>query len=190
MSPREVYRLAVGAGLSPDAAVTAVAIAAAESGLNPRAVGDENLTTAVWGPSIGLWQVRSLHAERGSGRPRDGSRLSDPTFNASAMASISNGGRDWGPWSTYTNGAYRGHLADAQAAADGTVAAPRVQRGAGFAVAGVGIGGGLPGPIDELLGGALDILDPVAAITSQLVFAAALGLGVALVGLGAWRVIS
>jgi len=111
-----------GAGLSGDALVTAVAIAGAESGHNPRAVGDRSLAGRrtpdgrTWGPSIGLWQIRSIDQERGTGRTRDASRLTDPDHNARSMATISNGGRSWSAWSAYTNGAYRGHLARARTA--------------------------------------------------------------------------
>lgn len=118
MSPsvREVYGLARSAGLNHNRAVTATAIALGESGLNPAAVGDTSLTDATWGPSVGLWQVRSLNAERGTGKTRDETRLSDPTFNARAMYEISQGGRSWSPWTVYSTGAYKAHLDDVTAA--------------------------------------------------------------------------
>lgn len=100
----QIYNLARAAGLSRAEAVMATAIALAESGGRVDAVGDENLTDATWGPSLGLWQVRSVKADRGSGRARDAERLRDPAFNARAMVEISNGGRSWAPWSAYTNG--------------------------------------------------------------------------------------
>lgn len=102
--------LARNVGLSGERAIIAVAIAKAESGLNQAAVGDTALVDAKWGPSIGLWQVRSLKADKGTGRARDANRLADPVFNARAMFQISNGGTNWRPWSVYTSGAYRQHL--------------------------------------------------------------------------------
>ena len=111
MSAKAVYALARGVGLTHDQAVTATAIARAESGWDPEAVGDISLQTATWGPSVGLWQIRSLKAQRGTGGVRDASHLSDPTFNARSMHAISDGGHSWGPWSTYTNGAYLKHVA-------------------------------------------------------------------------------
>ena len=67
MTPAEIYALARGAGLGHDPAVTATAIALGESGGDPGAVGDLTLQNATWGPSIGLWQVRSVKAEKGTG---------------------------------------------------------------------------------------------------------------------------
>jgi hypothetical protein len=52
--------------------------------------------------SFGLWQINTL-AHPGL----DESKLLDPEYNATAAYLISNGGKDWRPWSTYTSGAYR-----------------------------------------------------------------------------------
>lgn len=120
----QVYALARSTGLSPDQAVIATAIAAAESGLNPDAVGDTGLMTAVWGPSVGLWQVRTLKSDTGTGRNRDINLVKAPAGNARAMYEISSGGRNWGPWSTWGSGSYRKFLAQAKAAAGGASTAP------------------------------------------------------------------
>jgi hypothetical protein len=96
----EVAQLAIGAGLrDPLKLATAVAVATAESGLNPSKKGDVTLEDATWGPSVGLWQIRSLKAEKGKGTTRDETKLTDPAFNAKAMMDISHGGTDFGPWS-------------------------------------------------------------------------------------------
>lgn len=116
----QVYALARGAGFGAPGAAVAAAISDAESGRNPDAVGDVQLEDATWGPSIGLWQIRSLKAASGTGTPRDATRLKDPAFNASAAYAISSGGRDFRPWSTYTSGAYRAALPAAQTAAGNT----------------------------------------------------------------------
>ncbi len=116
MEPDAVHRLALGAGLPHEASVIAVAIAWPESGLDPDAVGDEDLQDDVWGPSCGLWQIRSLRADRGTGRARDIDRLLDPAFNAGAMVAISKGGTDWSPWTMWKNGGYRQYLAGVRAA--------------------------------------------------------------------------
>ncbi|HSX68129.1 transglycosylase SLT domain-containing protein [Nocardioides sp.] len=123
LSYERVYALAAGAGLSRDKAIIATAIAAAESGLNPNARGDVSLQDAKWGPSIGLWQIRSLKAETGKGSTRDGQLLYEPTFNARSMASVSAKGSNFSPWSVYKSGAYKKHLPAAQKAAG----APSVQ---------------------------------------------------------------
>jgi hypothetical protein len=107
-----------GAGfVNPDALVIALAIARAESGWRSDAVNPADAAPPKWGPSIGLWQVRSLAADRGTGRARDETRLRDPYFNARSAFSISGGGRDWSPWTVWRTGAYRAHLGVARAAA-------------------------------------------------------------------------
>src|SRR5262245_54644537 len=99
--------LAQGAGCSPTAALTAAAIAMAESGGIPSRYNPE--TTAKGGTpqgqgSYGLWQIyRKMHPEFA------GWNLYDPATNARAMYSVSEGCRNWNPWSTYPV-AYRKYL--------------------------------------------------------------------------------
>lgn len=136
LSYAQVYALALASGLTPQQAITATAISGQEVNgdaigqpINPAAVGDERLVTATWGPSIGLWQIRTLKAETGTGRARDINILTNPQQNARAMAEISAKGTNWTPWSTYNDGSYRHHLAAATAAAkggSGTTPAPIV----------------------------------------------------------------
>lgn len=207
----EAYRLARSVRLTDHEAVTAVAIAIAESGLNPNAMGDTTIQTSTWGPSIGLWQIRSLKADQGTGRTRDAARLKDPAFNARSMYEISNGGSDWSPWSVYTSGAYRANLDTVAAATSGgagaapgqpSVAAPNVSVSGAPLPAGVTPGGGGGeggnlysggvygyddgGPFGLSFGGG-SLTD---TITKVLVVAAAVGLGISLVSIGAWRVVS
>lgn len=122
----QVYALALASGLTPQQAITATAISGAEVNgkdvglpINPAAVGDVKLANATWGPSVGLWQVRTLKAETGTGRARDINILTNPQQNARAMAEISAKGTNWSPWSTYNDGLYRLHLPAATAAAKG-----------------------------------------------------------------------
>ena len=117
LAAADIYRLALAAGLPADAAVTATAVALAESGGDVDVAGDEGLVDGEWGPSVGVWQIRCLHAATGTGGPRDCSRLADPGFNAAAMAAVSATGTSWAPWSAYTSGAHRTHLGAAEAAA-------------------------------------------------------------------------
>jgi hypothetical protein len=123
----QVYALARNAGLDPARAVVATAIAMAESGLRTDAMGDVGIQTSTWGPSVGLWQIRSVKAQSGTGSPRDATRLTDPTFNAQAMMSISGQGSNWRPWSTYTSGAYLKNLATVTPAASDVNADPSWQ---------------------------------------------------------------
>lgn len=130
LSASEVAGYARAGGLTdPEAVATATAIAGwegsphpGESGGNTNAMGDVHLEDGTWGPSMGLWQVRSLRKDTGTGRSRDFRALSDPLFNARSMMEISKGGTDWGPWTIYRTGAYRKNLEAArQAAATGSV---------------------------------------------------------------------
>lgn len=108
----QVYQLALQAGLNPPAAAIATAIAKGESGWRTDAMGDVSLQDGKWGPSVGLWQIRSVKAENGTGGTRDASRLTDPASNARSMVAISSGGSSWTPWTIYKNGAYKKYLGD------------------------------------------------------------------------------
>lgn len=118
LSPAQVFTLARSAGFDPATAALMVAIAGAESGWNPEAVGDLSLQDANWGPSVGLWQVRSVKAQTGTGQARDASRLKDPAFNARSAYSIYKS-QGLGAWSAYTNGSYKGYLSQAASATGG-----------------------------------------------------------------------
>jgi hypothetical protein len=106
----QLAALALSAGCPASAAPIAAAIAAAESGGNPGAQGDISLMDGTWDWSQGLWQIRGLRAERGTGGLRDSLANANPVTNARAMYIISSGCTDWTPWSTYTSGAYLAYL--------------------------------------------------------------------------------
>lgn len=111
LTVEQVLRLAKGAGFSGNALQTIVAIAMSESGLRPDAQGDTGIQTDKWGPSVGLWQVRTLKAATGSGGTRDIQKLlADTNFQAKAAWEISGGGKTWQPWSVYTSGAYQKNM--------------------------------------------------------------------------------
>ena len=85
------------AGIPEGRLAVCVAIAQAESRLDPRAVNTNNSDGSV---DRGLWQVNSVHCQpRG---PYVADALFDPTYNAKAMADISSHGATWTPWATYT----------------------------------------------------------------------------------------
>lgn len=98
---------------------TAFAVALAESGGRAGAKGDVSLQNKTWGPSLGVFQIRSLKnpPNTPSGKWRDGKRLLDPAFNVQAAWAISNQGSNWQPWSAYNNGSFAKYLDDAQATA-------------------------------------------------------------------------
>lgn len=126
LTAEQVADLAYAAGFRGDALATITAIAKPESGLGLPApgwadtatLGDTKLETAKWGPSVGIWQVRSLKAELGTGRSRDkAALLASPAKQARSAWEISRGGTRFTDWSTYKDGKFRAYLALATAAA-------------------------------------------------------------------------
>ncbi len=117
LTPAQIAQYAYDAGFRGDALVTAVAVSLAESGGNPRIPGDVGLENGTWGPSIGLWQIRSLNSQKGTGGVRDELANDDPAVAARHAFTISSHGHNWQPWSAYTNGSYRSHLSAARRAA-------------------------------------------------------------------------
>ena len=106
-------------GFRGKALQTAFAVALAESGGRSRAVGDEKITNKTYGPSMGIFQIRSLKDPKkfgDSGQWRDGKRLFDPSFNVKAAWNISNEGKNWKAWSAYKNGSFSQFLDDAETA--------------------------------------------------------------------------
>lgn len=126
MTQKEVTALARANGFTAKASVTAGAIAMTETltFLNGKQycdfdlVGDQRLADDVWGYSYSAWQIRSLRADKGTGRLRDEEQLRDPAFAARSAYAIYKG-RDyrWVDWSTYNSGAYLGFMGDDPVAA-------------------------------------------------------------------------
>jgi hypothetical protein len=86
LTASQVYKLAMGAGLSSAAARTATAVAKVESSFNTSATDhDSNGTT-----DYGLWQINSVNG--GS------SALINPASAAAKMAAMTNKGTSWGDW--------------------------------------------------------------------------------------------
>lgn len=116
LSAREIASYAKGAGLNTGIDI-AVAIALAESG------GRTDAHNAVPpDDSYGLWQINMLGSMGPARRKQFGisrnSDLYDPATNARAMMQISNGGKNWKPWTTYTRGTYKLYLKQAQSNTD------------------------------------------------------------------------
>lgn len=160
----EIYKLSRAAGLSVADSVIAVAVGLAESSGDDTALGDVDLQTAQWGPSVGIWQIRTLTAETGTGSFRDINALKgNPAFQAKAMASISQQGANWSPWTVYNKGIYERYLGQARNAATAT----------GADVAPVSLPGSVP-----------DVDSVVTAVKTTAVQLLAGTLGVVLVGVG------
>ena len=186
---RQRYQLARSVGLSHERAVLAVAISQGESGGRTDAVGDTSLTDATWGPSVGLWQIRSLNSERGTGRSRDASRLTDPGFNARSMAAISGHGSDFSPWSVYTSGAYRQYVDDVRAAVGTAGENPpgSISVGAWADIPGPLGDLGIPSPGDAVEGAAQQVVEWVA---KPALIATVVAAGFAVIAVGLWRATS
>lgn len=117
LSAEEIAQHAYRAGFRGHALTTAVAVALAESGGNTRA---HNGTPP--DNSYGLWQVNMLGSLGPARRHEFHLHSNDELFNADENAkaawAISGHGKSFQPWSTYTNGAYKSHLAAARKAAE------------------------------------------------------------------------
>lgn len=98
-SPADIAQLARDAGFPEATIQTAVDKAKCESGLNPKKLGDGKLTTEKWGPSVGIWQIRSTWEDTVSGGLRSAILNLDPKHNAKAAFDLSAGGTDWHLWS-------------------------------------------------------------------------------------------
>jgi hypothetical protein len=106
-----------GAFTGDEKVAIAVAIAMAESGGSIRAHNQQGNDD-----SYGLWQINMKGglgpARRAQFGIANNEQLFDPRTNAKAMAKVSFGGRNWLPWSAYTNGSYRRYLPDARKAVE------------------------------------------------------------------------
>lgn len=113
-SGNEVVSAAIGAGFSGDALLTIVAIGHRESGWDAQAQGDIGIQDGEWGPSVGVWQIRTLKGQDHTGGDRDiyalipgavpgqpGSGRGDLARQAAAAWTISSAGSNFQPWSTF-----------------------------------------------------------------------------------------
>lgn len=186
LTAAQVHKLAKDAGLNPTQATIATAIAKGESGWRTDAVGDVSLQDSKWGPSIGLWQIRSLKAESGTGGTRDATRLTDPAFNARSMVAISGAGKNWRPWTVYTSGAYEKYLGT-DTSGDGTLTGVSTGVSAGLNAVGLGALGDAAGSTVDTVGEAVDSLTGWGDTALKLL---ATGVAGALVVVGAIRTVS
>lgn len=111
LSIRDIFKLALGQGLTRGEARIATAVALGESGGNPRAFNPNGRDL-----SYGLWQINMLGAMGPARRKALGlssnEQLWDPHHNARAMNMISSGGDNWQPWTVYTKNIYKKYLDD------------------------------------------------------------------------------
>lgn len=120
-TPAQVFADLLGAGFTRDQATTLDAIAGGESGWNDTELGDVGLENSEWGPSVGLFQIRTLKSQTGTGTDRDIQWLMASDANqAKAAYDISHHGTDFSPWTVYTSGKWQSFLGQAQSAAHST----------------------------------------------------------------------
>jgi hypothetical protein len=118
LSPHEILDLALRAGFSRDReeAVTATAIALAESGGNPRAHNPNPPDN-----SFGLWQINMIGDLGPSRRQALGlssnDELFDPSTNARAARFVFLEVNSFRPWSVFKNGRFKDHLGAVRQAA-------------------------------------------------------------------------
>lgn len=106
-TPAEVaaYSAIVDANWSGAETETALAIAIAESGLNPKARGGPNSNgTYDWG----LFQINDVH------KPTNAEKTEAVANAKRAKRIFDAAGGKWTPWSTYNSGAYKTHLSRAK----------------------------------------------------------------------------
>jgi LysM repeat protein len=111
LDDRQIAQHVAHGGFTGEERVIGVAVVLAESGGRTDARGDVGLQTDTWGPSIGLFQIRSLKAQRGTGGVRDELANLDPATNArhARRVFLDAGGR-WTPWSTFNHDSHRQFL--------------------------------------------------------------------------------
>jgi Lysozyme like domain len=119
LSTLEIYALARRAEFSEQQAVTATAIALAESSGNPDAHNDNPATKD---DSFGLWQINMIGTLGPARRKQFGisrnEELFDPVTNAQAAHSVfSSPPGGFAQWSTFKRGEHERHLDDARQAA-------------------------------------------------------------------------
>ncbi len=140
LSTAQLMALWVKAGGNPAQARTAAAIAQAESSGR---VGALNNNPSTGDYSVGPWQINYYAGLRAGRTAQFGTPqhlMTDPLANARAAVSLSGGGRDFSPWSTYKSGAYQSYLSSGAgpqgslvlptAAADAAKAADKAKKAA------------------------------------------------------------
>jgi hypothetical protein len=101
LSPAQIADVAARAGFTGNDLATAVAIALAESGGDPNAIGDKSLAPTN-GPSYGLWQI---NVGSRANPQYAGANLLDPQTNAN-IAHEMYSQKGFIHWTTYTSGEY------------------------------------------------------------------------------------
>jgi hypothetical protein len=115
LSDEELMRVLYDAGFRSDRLKTAFAVAKAESSGRPKAYNPPSNNTG--DDSYGIFQINMIGNLGPDRRERyqleRNEDLFDPARNARVAFQMSNKGKDWGAWTTYTKGRYKQFLKDA-----------------------------------------------------------------------------
>jgi lysozyme-like protein len=154
LSDAEIAQLAANAGWTGPDLDMAVAVALAESDGNTERLGDLGRVSATYGPSVGLWQIRSVNEGHGNAfdqAHRNHDANLDPATNAQNAYAIwqQPGRRGWREWGSVTDGRYQQFMDRARRAV-GTQQTPAPQQ-RGDAGSGSG-GNGMSAVLQELIG--------------------------------------
>lgn len=168
-SPEQIAMVAWNAGVHDEPTLTrAVAVAMGESGGNTNA---HNPDSSTGDDSYGLWQINMLGSLGPARRKQFGiktnAELFDPQKNAHAMWKISNGGKNWAPWSVFKNGSYAKHIPAAKKAAASVVGKARAAspNPATYAFPILGVVGAAADAAEDARGAVAGALDVPGAIT-------------------------
>jgi hypothetical protein len=118
LSDQELVGTLYNAGFRGERLETAFAVAKAESNARPKAYNPPTNNTG--DNSYGIFQINMIgdlgpdRRERYSLKRNED--LFDPDRNARIAFEMSNNGKDWGKWTTYTGGRYKEFLSDAKKA--------------------------------------------------------------------------
>ena len=120
LTAEQIAQYAANAGWTGQDLDTAVAVALAESGGDANNIGDVSLQNATYGPSVGLWQIRSINADHANAFEQAHMNYQanfDPQTNANNAYAIQQQ-FGWRRWSTYSQPPhkYQQYLPEAQRA--------------------------------------------------------------------------
>lgn len=119
LSQSQLARLWIQAGGDPSQAGTASAVAMAESSGNTGATNHNTDGST----DLGGWQINN----KAHPQYNEQQLLSNPLYNAKAAVAISDNGKNWDPWVTFTTGAYKKFLSGFRGPARQNVAVGKLQ---------------------------------------------------------------
>jgi hypothetical protein len=121
LTTSQIYQICLQVGFDPEAAKIATAIALQESGGRTNAYNPG--TATIPEQSIGIFQINMNPSLKRDGRINR-AKLADPYYNAEIAFQMSNGGKNWRPWTTFTRGMYKARMAEVNTVAAQPAQAP------------------------------------------------------------------